>query len=71
MPAVPSIFADFLEIPVVVEPICVSAGARRLMDAKWLNAVLLLLFPACLVVAPNSLDGRLLVLEAEARLRPW
>jgi hypothetical protein len=36
------------------------------MDGKWLNAVSLLLFPAYLVVTPNSLDGRLPAPEAEA-----
>jgi hydroxymethylpyrimidine/phosphomethylpyrimidine kinase len=51
---------------VVIEPICISASARRLMDGKLLNAMLSLLFPAYLVVTLNSLDGRLLAPEVEA-----
>lgn len=64
--AVHSILVDFPDIPVVVDPVCVSGGGRRLIDEELLNAMVSLIFPATLVVTPNTLEGRLLAPEADS-----
>lgn len=64
--AIHSILTDYPDIPVVMDPVCVSGGGRRLIDEEMLNAMVSLLFPATLVVTPNTLEGRLLAPEADS-----
>ncbi len=64
--AVHSILTDNPDIPVVMDPVCVSGGGRRLIDEELLNAMVSLLFPATLVVTPNTLEGRMLAPEADS-----
>lgn len=64
--AIHSILADYPDIPVVMDPVCVSGGGSRLIDEEQLNAMVSLLFPATLVVTPNILEGRLLAPEADS-----
>lgn len=61
-----SMLADYPDIPVVMVPVCVSGGGRRLIDDELLNAMVSLLFPATLVVTPNTLEGRMLAPEADS-----
>ena len=64
--AIHSILVDYPDIPVVMDPVCVSGSGRRLIDEELLNAMVSLLFPAALVVTPNTLEGRLLAPEADS-----
>ncbi len=64
--AIHSILTDYPDIPVVMDPVCVSGGGRRLIDEELLNAMVSLLFPATLVVTPNTLEGRMLAPEADS-----
>lgn len=64
--AIHSILTDYPDVPVVVDPVCVSGGGRRLIDEELLDAIVSLLFPATLVVTPNTLEGRLLAPEADS-----
>jgi hydroxymethylpyrimidine/phosphomethylpyrimidine kinase len=64
--AIHSILLDYPETPVVMDPICLSGSGRRLIDEELLNAMVSLLFPASLVVTPNTLEGRLLAPEADS-----
>lgn len=64
--AIHSILADYPKVPLVIDPVCVSGAGRRLVDDELLNAVVSLLFPAALVVTPNTLEGRLLAPEADS-----
>ncbi len=64
--ALHSILADYPNIPVVVDPVCVSGEGSRLLDEELLNAMVSLLFPATLVVTPNTREGRLLAPEADS-----
>ncbi len=64
--AIHSILTDYPDIPVVMDPVCVSGGGRRLIDEELLNAMVSLLFPATLVVTPNTLEGRMLAPEVDS-----
>lgn len=64
--AIHSILADYPDIPVVTDPVCVSGGGSRLIGEEQLDAMVSLLFPTTLVVTPNILEGRLLAPEADS-----
>lgn len=64
--AIYSILSDYAEVPVIVDPECVSADGSRLMDEEILDAMVSLLFPATLVATANTLEGRLLAPEADS-----
>lgn len=64
--AIHSILIDYPDVPVIIDPVCVSGGGRRLIDEELLNAMVSLLFPATLVVTPNTLEGRMLAPEADS-----
>lgn len=64
--AIHGILADYPDIPVVMDPVCVSAGGSRLFDEELLDAMVSLLFPSTLVVTPNAPEGRLLAPEADS-----
>lgn len=63
--AIHSMRADYPDIPVVMDLVCVSGGGRGLIDDELLNAMVSPLFPATLVVTPNTLQGRMLAPEAD------
>lgn len=64
--AIHSILTDYRDVPLIVDPVCVSGGGRPLMDEELLDAMVSLLFPRALIVTPNTLEGRLLAPEADS-----
>ena len=64
--AIHSIVLDHPEVPLVVDPVCVSGGGARLVNEDTLDALVSLLFPATLMTTPNTVEGRLLAPEADS-----
>jgi hydroxymethylpyrimidine/phosphomethylpyrimidine kinase len=64
--AIHTILADYPDVPLVVDPVCVAGGGARLVDEEVLNAMVSLLFPRTLIVTPNTVEGRLLAPEADS-----
>lgn len=64
--AIHSIVLDFPNVPLVVDPVCVSGGGTRLVDEEMLDALVSLLFPVTLLATPNTFEGRLLAPEADS-----
>ena len=64
--AIHSIVLDYPEVPLVVDPVCVSGSGTRLVDEDMLDALVSLLFPVTLVATPNTIEGRLLAPEADS-----
>jgi len=64
--AIHSIVLDYPEVPLVVDPVCVSGSGTRLVDEDMLDALVSLLFPLTLVATPNTIEGRLLAPDADS-----
>lgn len=64
--AIHSIVLDFPQVPLVLDPVCISGAGTRLADEETLDALVSLLIPAALMTTPNTIEGRLLAPEADS-----
>lgn len=64
--AIHNIVLDYPNVPLVVDPVCLSEKGTRLADEEMLNALVSLLFPVTFITTPNVLEGRLLAPEADS-----
>lgn len=64
--AIQGIVLDYPNVPLVVDPVCVSGDGTHLVDEETLDALVSLLFPVTLLTTPNTLEGRLLAPEADS-----
>ncbi|MGB5177456.1 MAG: hydroxymethylpyrimidine/phosphomethylpyrimidine kinase [Gammaproteobacteria bacterium] len=63
--AIHSILNDYLDIPLVLDPVLAAGGGTSLGDEQLLESIKVLLVPRTSVLTPNSVEARLLAPEAD------